>query len=270
MRAILAGARTGCESRVAGIASTPACDAAKKGKFMSMLIAAAAVFLAIHLLIAGTPVRDAITNAIGERAYMGLFSLTSLAVIVWLAWSYNIAQAGSDDPQLYNLGDGVRHAGIPVVALAFLLGVQGFFVRNPTRVQVGGNAAVDPDAVHGVLHITRHPFLWGVVIWSGFHLVANGDEASVIFFGTFFVLALAGTFSIDAKRRRKMGGAWKSFAARTSNVPFAAVISGRTRLRITESLGWRFWVAALLFVVILFVHYHLFGVSPFPGGWVPF
>lgn len=237
---------------------------------MSMLIAAAAVFLAIHLLISGTAVRDAITNTIGERPYMGLFSLASIAVLVWLCWSYNIAQAGSDDQRFYSLGEGVRHAAIPVIALAFLLGVQGLFLSNPTRVQVGGNAVADPAAVHGVLRITRHPFLWGVVIWSGFHLAANGDEASVIFFGTFFVLALFGTFSIDAKRRRKMGAGWDAFAQRTSNVPFAAVIAGRNSLRIGESFGWRFWVAALLFVIILFVHYHLFGVSPFPGGWVPF
>lgn len=237
---------------------------------MSMLIVAALVFLAIHLLISGTRLRDAIAAAIGERSYLGLFSLASLGVIVWLVIAYNLAQASGSDPTLYDLGDGVKHLGIPVVALAFLLGVQGLFMSNPTGVQLGAMVAVDPNAVTGVLRITRHPFLWGVAIWSGFHLAANGDEASVILFGTFFVLALSGTVSIDAKRRRKLGAAWESYAARTSNVPFAAVIAGRNKLRPAESLGWRFWVAAILFVVILFVHVHLFGVSPFPGGWVPF
>jgi uncharacterized membrane protein len=235
---------------------------------MLMLIAAALAFLAIHLLISGTSLRDAITGAIGEGPYLGLFSLASIGVIVWMAISYNRAQLGGD-PLLYDLGDGVRHAGIPVVAFAFLLGVQGLlFLSNPTRVQPGGTLAADPASVHGVLRITRHPFLWGVVIWSAFHLAANGDQASVIFFGTFFVLALLGTFAIDAKRRRKLGAAWDAFAAKTSNIPFAA--AGRTRLHLAESFGWRFWIASLLFLVILFVHYHLFGVSPFPGGWVPF
>jgi uncharacterized membrane protein len=119
------------------------------------------------------------------------------------------------------------------------------------------------------LRITRHPFLWGVAIWSAFHLSANGDEASVIFFGTFFVLSILGTFSIDAKRRRKMGVAWAAFAAKTSNIPFAAAITGRNSLKLGESFGWRFWVAALLFVTVLFAHAHIFGVSPFPGGVVP-
>jgi uncharacterized membrane protein len=237
---------------------------------MAMLVAAALVFLGIHLVISGTRVRDLIVSAIGERAYLGLFSLMSLAGIVWLVVSYNAAQASGSDRFLYDLGPGIRHAGIPVVAIAFFLGVQGLLMRNPTRVQVGGASTAAPTPVCGVLRITRHPFLWGVAIWSGFHLAANGDEASVIFFGTFFVLSLLGTISIDAKRRRKMGAAWEAFAAKTSNVPFAAVISGRNRLRPAESFGWRFGVAAALFVVILFVHYHLFGVSPFPGGWVPF
>lgn len=236
---------------------------------MAMLVAAALVFLGIHLLIAGTRVRDGLVSVIGERPYLGLFSLLSLAGIVWLVVAYNAAQTSGTDRFLYNLGPGVRHAGIPVVAVAFLLGVQGLMMRSPTRVQVGGVAA-GPLPVFGVLRITRHPFLWGVAIWSAFHLAANGDEASVVFFGTFFVLSLLGTLSIDAKRRRKMGAAWNAFAAQTSNVPFAAVVTGRTRLRLAESLGWQFGVAAIAFVVILFCHYRLFGVSPFPGGWVPF
>src|SRR4029077_21187687 len=105
---------------------------------MQMLIAAAAVFLAIHLLIAGTTIRDRITGAIGERAYLGLFSLASLGVIVWLVMAYNAAQAAGGDTQLYDLGPGVRHLGIPIVAVAFLLGVQGLFMRNPTSIQMGG------------------------------------------------------------------------------------------------------------------------------------
>jgi uncharacterized membrane protein len=234
---------------------------------MTVLIAAAAVFLAIHLLIAGTRVRDGITRTIGEGPYLGLFSLASLGVIVWLAIAYKAAQRG-EDPLLYDLGPGVKHLGIPVVALAFLLGVQGLFMPNPTSLRQEGSAA-KPDTIRGVLRITRHPFLWGVAIWSAFHLSANGDEASVIFFGTFFVLSILGTFSIDAKRRRKMGEAWAAFAAKTSNIPFAAAITGRNSLKLGESFGWRFWVAALLFVTVLFAHAHIFGVSPFPGGVVP-
>lgn len=235
---------------------------------MPMLIAAAAAFLAIHLLISGTPMRDAITGAIGERPYLGLFSLASIAILVWLAMSYNTAQASADNRVLYDLGRGVHDLGIPVVALAFLIGVQGLLLPNPTSVRQE-NALAKEGTVKGVLRITRHPFLWGVILWSGFHLAANGDLASIIFFGAFFVVALLGTFAIDAKRRRKLGEAWNAFAAKTSNIPFAAVFSGRNRLNLGESLGWRFWIALVAFLAILFLHHRIFSVSPFPGGWAP-
>jgi len=232
---------------------------------MVTLIAAAIVFIAIHLLISGTGIRDGIAGVIGEGPYLGLFSLASLVTIVWLAMSYNAAEMSPANRVLYDFGRGVRDLGIIVVALAFVLGVQGLLTPNPTSVRQEAAAAKD-DTIKGVLRITRHPFLWGVVLWSGFHLLANGDLASVIFFGTFLVVAFFGTFSIDAKRRRKMGAAWVSFAAKTSNVPFGAVISGRNRLNIGESLGWRFWAAAAAFVIVLFAHPYLFHASAFPNG----
>jgi uncharacterized membrane protein len=236
---------------------------------MSMLIAAALAFLAIHFVISGTRLRDSITGAIGEGPHMGLFALASVATLVWLAMSYNAAEASAGNRTLYDFGVGVKHAAIPIVALAFLLGVQGLFAKNPTRV--GMEAAVAKEGtIRGVLRITRHPFLWGVVIWSAFHLAANGDRASVIFFGTFFVLALFGTISIDAKRKRKLGPAWDTFAAKTSNIPFAAIISCRNRFAAGETFGWRFWAAAAIFVAILFAHSWLFSASPFPNGWMPF
>ena len=163
---------------------------------MAMLIAAAAVFLGIHLLIAGTPVRDAITGVIGERPYLGLFSLASIAAIAWLVMAYNAASAipgSAADPTLYQLGPGVHDLGILVVALAFFLGVQGLLLPNPTSVQQEA-AAAKAGTVQGVLRITRHPFLWGAALWAAFHTAANGDEASVVFFGAFFLLALFGTF----------------------------------------------------------------------------
>jgi uncharacterized membrane protein len=235
---------------------------------MAMLMAAAAVFLAIHLLIAGTRVRDGIVGSVGENAYLGLFSLASIGVIAWLAIAYNAAQSSGNDPVLYTTGVGVKHLGMPVVLLAFLIGVPGLMMPNPTTVGMS-DMATKTDAVRGILRVTRHPFLWGVVIWSAFHLSANGDEASVILFGTFLLLAVLGTYSIDAKRQRKLGDAWKGFASKTSNIPFAAIIAGRNRFAAGEYFDWRFLVAIALFTIVLVFHARVIGVSPFPSGWRP-
>jgi uncharacterized membrane protein len=235
---------------------------------MAMLVAAAVFFLALHLLVSGTRLRDAIVGVTGERAFLGLFSLASVGGIVWLVMSYNAAVAlGSD--VLWDLGPGVKHAGMLVVGFAFLLGVSGLLMPNPTAVGMEARAS-EGGMVQGVLRITRHPFLWGVALWSAFHLAANGDLASVVFFGTFLFLSVSGTFSIDAKRARKMGDAWRGFAERTSNVPFGAIVSGRGQLKFGELLTYRQAVAIVAFLAVLFVHARLFGASPFPGGWVPF
>jgi uncharacterized membrane protein len=235
---------------------------------MTMLIVAALFFLLLHLLVAGTRFRDVIVGAIGERPYLGLFSLASLAGIVWMAMSYNVATA-EGSPLVWDLGPGVTHAGIIVVGFAFLLGVPGLLAPNPTAV-MQGETATREGIVQGVLRITRHPFLWGVALWAAFHLLANGDQASIIFFGTFLVLAVAGTYSIDAKRARKPGAGWEAFKASTSNIPFAAMVAGRNSLKAGELMSYRLVVALAVFLVVLFAHKWLFGASPFPGGWSPY
>lgn len=235
---------------------------------MAMLAAAAVFFLALHLLVAGTTLRDRAVRAIGERLYLGMFSLASLGGIIWLAVSYNAASA-EGSVELWNLGPGAAHLGTIVVGLAFLLGVSGLLTPSPTAAGMESRAA-DPNTVRGVLRITRHPFLWAVALWSAFHLAANGDAASTVFFATFLVLAVAGTYSIDAKRARKMGADWQGFAGRTSNIPFGAILSGRAKFNLGELMSYRLAAAVAAYVAVLFLHAWAFGVSPFPGGWVPF
>lgn len=236
---------------------------------MTLLLAAAVVFLALHLLIAGTRGRDIIVGAIGERAYLGLFSLASIAAIVWLAMTYRIAVASEANVQLFDLGSGVDNLAIPVLLVAFLLGVPGLLMPSPTSVgQI--HALAKEGTVRGILRVTRHPFLWGVALWSAFHLSATGDAASVILFGTFLVLSVLGTFSIDLKRRRKLGEQWSAFAQQTSNIPFAAIASGRNTFQAREYFDWRLFASLAIFVVVLFAHARVIGVSPFPGGWAPF
>lgn len=235
---------------------------------MPELALACAVFLGIHLLIAGTRLRDACVAVMGEGGYLAGFSLASVAVIVWLSLTFNAALAG-DNPQLWYLGEGVKHAGGIVMLLAFLLAVPGILTPNPTSVGQAALAGRD-DVVRGMLRVTRHPFLWGVAIWAAFHLLANGDQASALFFGSFLALAVAGTASIDAKRKRKSPDEWSRFAAVTSNVPFAAILTGRNRLSIRELVTWRQLVAVIAFLAVFLTHHIIFSVSPFPGGRVPF
>jgi uncharacterized membrane protein len=121
-----------------------------------------------------------------------------------------------------------------------------------------------PDVVKGMLRITRHPFLWGVAIWAAGHLLVNGDRASIVLFGAMLLLALFGTSSIDAKRKRALGATWDGFAAQTSNVPFAAILAGKQKLSLGEIGWWRLALAVAIWAALLFGHPYAFGVSALP------
>jgi uncharacterized membrane protein len=228
---------------------------------MTGLIAAAGLFLAIHLVISGTRLRDVITGAIGEKPYTGLFALASLAAIVWLCVAYNHASISPANTMLFDAGWGFRNIGIPVIAIAFALLVPGVLRTNPTSAGQSG------ASIEGVLRITRHPFLWAVMLWSGFHLIATGTGAAVILYGTFLVVAALGTKAIDGKVRRKRPEEWRQIAAETSILPFAAIADGRNKFVAREYFDWRFAVAVAIFLGFLAVHTWLFGMSPFPDGW---
>jgi uncharacterized membrane protein len=227
---------------------------------MTMLAAAAAVFVLMHLLISGTPIRDRITAAIGEGPYMGLFSVASIAALAWLIIAFAHARGGPGDTVFWTISPATRHPAIGLVLLAFLLAIPGLLTNSPTRV-AGGGQVDKPTAVTGMTRICRNPFLWGVAVWAAAHLLVNGSLSAIMLFGSLLILGLFGPPSIDAKRLRALGDRYAAFMAQTSNIPFAAIIQGRQKLKIGE-IWWRLVVALILFAVILWLHPKLFGVNP--------
>lgn len=230
---------------------------------MSMLILAAAVFLALHLLVSGTRVRDALTGRIGEGPYMGLFSLASIAVLVWLGFAYAGGRTAAANDVIWSITPATRWLQLILQLLAMLLIAPGLTTPNPTSVRQEGQLQ-HADVVKGMLRVTRHPFLWGVAIWALGHLIVTGDAASIVLFGSLLALALFGTASIDAKRRRKLGKTWDAFAAQTSNLPFGAIAAGRQRLSLSEIGWWRIGLAVLVWAVLAWAHPLLFGVRALP------
>ena len=230
---------------------------------MSALLLAVGFFLAIHLLVSGTRLREALTVRIGQGAYMGLFSLASLAGLAWLIFAYGAARQAQSNEVMWSVTPTTRWVQIALQLPAMLLIVVGLTTPNPTSV--GQEAALQKiDVVKGVLRITRHPFLWGVALWALGHLLVNGDVAGIVLFAAMLALALFGTVSIDAKRRRALGKSWDAFAAQTSNVPFAAMAAGRQRLNVGEIGWWRIALGVGVWAMFAWAHPYLFGVRAFP------
>lgn len=224
---------------------------------MTSLLAAALSFVGIHVLISGTPLRARLVAALGEKAYLGVFSLLSAGVLAWLV----IAFGRITQPAVTTLAEwrGVA-AVLNLVALVFV--VYGVIGKSPTAL--GGEASLHrPDPARAMHRITRHPMLWGFALWAATHLAYNPEPATAVFFGTFLALSVIGTFSIDAKRARTLGESWKRYAAVTSNIPFAAIAQKRNKLVWGEFLDWRTIAALVAFVALSGTHARLFGLPAF-------
>ena len=194
---------------------------------------------------------------------MGLFALSSVAGLVWMGLAFAQARNMPGDSVWWDLTPLTRQVQIGLQLLAMLLIVPGLTTPNPTSVRQEG--ALDrPGVTKGMLRITRHPFLWGVAIWAVGHLLVNGDAASIVLFGAMLALALFGTISIDAKRRRALGAKWDAFAAETGNIPFAAILRGQQTLSLVEIGWWRIALAVVIWGLLAWAHPYMFGVRALP------
>ena len=221
------------------------------------LVTAAAVFILLHTAISSTGLRARLVSALGEGPYMGLFALGSAASLVWMSSAY----AGAPYVALWEVSRPVRLACLALMAPVIVLLAAGLTTRNPTGI--GGAAGSGTPKVRGILRITRHPLQWAILIWSLLHVLLNGHLAALIFFGALALLSAMGPFLIDHKRRVAMGERWEEFAASSSNIPFAAILSGRNRL-VAGEIGWKVMGLGLgLYILIVSTHPYVIGMRAY-------
>jgi uncharacterized membrane protein len=217
---------------------------------LTHLMVASLTFLATHY-VAGTPLRDVLVEAIG-KAYLGLYTLVAFATLGWMIWAFYHAP-------FVNLWYAVALRPVPLVVMPFaiILIVCALTTPNPTLVGKQGLLKSTEPAV-GILRITRHPLMWGFMLWALSHIIARGDAAAVIFFGAFAVLAVSGAWLIDRRKAATHGEQWRRFAAVTSNVPFGAIAGGRNHFKAAEIGWWRPALALVLYALLLIFHHRLF------------
>jgi len=218
---------------------------------MTSLLAATVVFLLTHF-VPSTPLRPVLVEALGEWTYRAVYSVVALAALAWMISAY------ADAPREL-LWPGLRFVPVVVMPLAFVLIACGYW-RNPTMVGADKLLKSD-DPARGMIRITRHPIMWGLMLWAGAHVLARGDLKSLVFFGAFLLLAGIGTLAMDS--RKKSNPDWARFAAVTSNLPFVAVAQGRNRI-VWREIGWaRPAIGLALFAAFFLGHTWLFGANPY-------
>lgn len=213
-------------------------------------------FMLSHAIPAMPRLKQAIVARLGRRGYLIGYSLVSLALFYWLILAAGRAPFVEFWPQTS------WQRWLVNVAMPAAIALIVFGAGAPNPFAFGGAQGFDP-ARPGIAGVTRHPLMWGFALWAGAHLLANGDLAHLIFFGTLLLLALAGVWMGERRARRLLGADWARLTARTSILPGWALVSGRWRP--AQAPPWRRLVIAVVIWAVLFhLHEPVIGYPPAP------
>lgn len=191
-----------------------------------------ALFSGTHWALSSVAVRQRLIAKLGDKTFLGLYSLIAFATFIPLVSVYlDNRHAGR---LLWNLAavPGARHFAILLAAIGIALIVAG--VLQPSPALAGMTTAGRP---RGLTRITRHPLFMGIALWSASHLLLNGFVTDALFFGGLLVFSLAGAAHQDARKRVIDRERLGTFLAETSFWPFAAILAGRNRI-VRSELPW--------------------------------
>jgi uncharacterized membrane protein len=191
---------------------------------MLVMVIGLILFFAIHLVPANVELKNGLIARFGNGGYkaiFGVFSLVGLALIV--LGFYKLQLHPGKNPILWDPPTWTRH-----LALALML---------PAMIALV--ATYIPSHIHVML---KHPMLVAIKIWALAHLLANGDLAALVLFGSFLAFAVYDRISV--KKRGDLGPLGKGSGPWINDV-------------IVVVLG-----VALYALIVLYLHQLVIGVSP--------
>jgi uncharacterized membrane protein len=219
----------------------------------------AALFLGTHFALSSATVRPRLINAVSQQGFLGIYSLVAFATLGPLI--YEFASHKHAGPMLWYLraNPAIRWLARILMFLALIIFVASLINPNPGGL---GAPQTRSTEAHGVLKITRHPGFVAFTLFGLAHLLMNGWLGDVIFFATFPALGILGGIHQDARKIRELGESYREFKAKTSFVPFAALISGRQQLT-SHDVPWAaIGAGTVLTIAIVALHPIIFGGHP--------
>lgn len=193
------------------------------------VLGAWALFGGTHLLLSWPPIRQRLTNRLGDTPFITLYAGVATASLVLLA--VVIAHEGGHGPRGLNLA-AVPAAKWGLGAVAFagtalaMAGLAGY--PKSAMAVLARRMRASHDAAHQPLpgptpieRVTRHPFFIGLALVMTAHALLAKTLAMMIFFGGFAFLTLVGISMQDRKLRQRHGSVYGDFENATSVVPFA-------------------------------------------------
>ncbi len=223
---------------------------------LTALVAANVTFVGTHFAMSH-PLRASLVRTVGEKGFLGVYSLVSLGAFIWIGVAFRAVGPGG--AVLWNGQGEVSWAitsALTVLSLALILAA---LKGNPALVGMEAGFVAKAEA-KGVYAITRHPMMWGFGIWAASHILVSPTPRTLVTAGAMAVLALVGAHLQDVKKEALLGKAWKDWEARTSFIPHLGKLGG---------IGTGLWFAALVgWVAISWLHLWLANVPAGIWRWV--
>ena len=143
---------------------------------MTLLIIGIVAFLGVHLLPAISDLRARLVETLGEKGYKALFSLLSIIGFVLIVWGF----ARAPFIQIWTPPHWTRYVAVVLMLPVFIL-ILAAYLPGEIKARV------------------KHPFLVAIKTWALAHLIANGDLASIILFGSFLAYAVFDRISLKGR-----------------------------------------------------------------------
>jgi len=213
------------------------------------------VFFATHIGLAIEPFRGALVRQLGNRGFFVLFYV--VATVTFTIWVAVTAAVRLEGVSGLALGGHlvIRTVAIGVTVIGLSLSVAGLASYPSTPMALPFHPVREP---RGVERITRHPFFAGLTLFAVGHVLIVPTLATAVFFAGLAFQAVVGAAHQDRKLAARLGQPYRDYLARTSAVPFAAILFGRQRLSTFEQPWIAYAVGALLALELRQVHAHLF------------
>lgn len=219
--------------------------------WLEFALAFAAFFLS-HSVPVRPSVKPAVQRVLGAKGFTAAYSALSLAVLAWL-----IGAAGrAPFVPLWTWAPWQNVVVLGAMLAVCLIVALAIGRPNPFSFGGGDSGGFDP-ARPGIVGLDRHPLLIALAIWSGAHLVANGDLGHALLFGTFLAFALAGRGLIDRRKQREMGAEWDRLRDATRST-WRAIPPAKAGTLLRLALG------TVAYAALIWLHPTVIGVSPLP------
>jgi Predicted membrane protein len=187
----------------------------------------------------------------GARLYRILFALVSLPLAtILIIYFFNHRYDGW---QLWNV------QGTPGVATTvWILSAISFLFLYPATFNLLEIAAIQKPQVHlyetGIIRITRHPQMVGQIIWCIAHTLWLGTTFMLVTSAGLVLHHLFGVWHGDRRLLARYGEAFEAVKARTSIIPFLAILQGRQHLNLVEFLRPAYLGVAAFILLIWWAH----------------